>query len=360
MAAPTAPLYAAAPAVTVDGRHDVTLDASLSAVLVEETVQGLARCELTLGNWGGRDGRVGFLWFDGDLVDLGAELVVTVGDGDRRGEVFRGRITGMEAQFPAGAAPGMVVLAEDALQGLRMARRTRSFEDVTDADVIQAVAADHGLTAAVDADGPVHRTLAQVNVSDLAFLRERLRVLDADVALDGRTLTVRPSAERGDPVATFRQGNDLRELTVVADLANQCTAVTVSGWDPAAKEPVAASADAGTVAGELDGGRGGPDVLQDTLGPRVERLVHLAPATDAEARAYADHAMRAAARRFVTAVAVVEGDARVRPGRRLALAGVGPLFNGRYDIVAVRHHFDEVRGLLATVDLERPGLGVAA
>ena len=60
-----------------------------------------------------------------------------------------------------------------------MARRTRSFEDVTDADVMQQVASDNGLQAEIDAPGPSHRSLAQLNQSDLAFLRERARAVDA-------------------------------------------------------------------------------------------------------------------------------------------------------------------------------------
>lgn len=353
----TAPIYSAAPRVTVDGTRDATLDASVLAVVVEETVDGLARCELTLSNWGGRDGQVGFLWFDRQVLDLGVELAVAVGDGDRAGEVFRGRVTGLEAQFPAGAAPSLVVLAEDGLQALRMSRRTRTFEDVSDADIIAAVCRDHGLTPQVEADGPTHRTVAQVNTSDLAFLRERARYLDADLRLDGRTLIVRARARRGEPVAQFRQGQDLRELTVVADLASQYSSVEVSGWDPAAAEPALGTAAAAAISGELDGGTSGPQLLGATVGERVERLAHLTPTTDAEATALAEHALRASARRFITATAVIEADARVRPGTRIALAGIGPLFNGRHDVVSVRHHVDEVRGALATVDLERAGLG---
>jgi hypothetical protein len=45
-----------------------------------------------------------------------------------------------------------------------------------------------GLSAKVRADGPTYKILAQVNQSDLAFLRERARTIDAELWLDGRTL----------------------------------------------------------------------------------------------------------------------------------------------------------------------------
>lgn len=357
MPAATAPLYAAAPSVTVDGSASADLDAALEAVLVESTVDGLVRCELTLANWGTRNGQAGFLWFARDVLDLGRELTITIGDGDRRGQVFTGAVTALEAQYPGAAAPQLVVLAEDRLQQLRMTRRARTFEDTSDADVIGAVAGDHGLRADVRAQGPTHRLVAQTNTSDLAFVRERARVLDADLRLDGSTLVVTGRSRRGEPVATWRRGADLREFTVTADLAHQRTAMHVSGYDPQAKERLDARADAAVVNGELGGGESGPALLESAFGTRPERLVHLAPHSRAEAQALADHAMAATSRRFLTATAVVEGDARAVPGARGTFQHLGPLFSGTYDIVAARHTFDQVRGLLSTLRLERAGLG---
>ncbi len=60
--------------------------------------------------------------------------------------IFSGRITGIEARFPEGGAPSLTVLAEDRFQDLRMTRRTRTFTDVSDADVATQIAGDYGLT----------------------------------------------------------------------------------------------------------------------------------------------------------------------------------------------------------------------
>ena len=83
------------------------------------------------------------------------------------------------------------MLAEDRFQDLRMVRRSRTFEDVSDRDVIEQIAGEHGLTTDVDLDGPTYRVLAQVNQSDLAFLRERARAVDAELWLDGDCSTPR-------------------------------------------------------------------------------------------------------------------------------------------------------------------------
>jgi hypothetical protein len=41
------------------------------------------------------------------------------------------------------------------------------------------------------------------------------------------------------------------------------------------------------------------------------------------------------------------------------LAGLGPLFNGRYYLSEVRHTFDFARGIRTAFTAERPGLGHA-
>src|SRR5688500_11921051 len=167
--------HSARPRVLVDGREDTLLAARVRAMLVEETTAGLYRCELTLDAGGDRDAAIGSLFLDGASVDFGRTLRVEIGSGESAGAVFEGRVTGIEGRFMQPRAPEVLVLAEDRLQDLRMTRRTRAFEQVSDAELFRRVAADHGLRAEVDVDGPTYRVVAQVNQSDLAFLRDRAR-----------------------------------------------------------------------------------------------------------------------------------------------------------------------------------------
>src|SRR5204863_8257254 len=82
--------------------------------------------------------------------------------------LFSGNITALEAGFPETRSPEITVLAEDQLQEFRMTRRTRTFSDLSDSDIMQQIASDHGLGASINVSGPQHRTVAQLNQSDLA------------------------------------------------------------------------------------------------------------------------------------------------------------------------------------------------
>src|SRR4051812_26336076 len=273
----TTRVTAARPTVSVDGRDEASLAEGLLSMRVEESTDGLYRCEATFGNWGAKAGSTTFLYFDRRLLDFGKELVFSVGGKP----IFRGRISALEGEFPEGSAPRLTVLAEDRYADLRTKRRTRTFADVTDAAVVQQVATDHGLTAQVSLDGPTHRVLAQLNQSDLAFLRDRARAVGAELWMDGSALHARTRTDRGSsgpaPV-TLGYGNDLREVRVLADLAGQRTELTVCGWDVATKKAVAESAGESTISSELAGGQSGAQALA-RLGDRKERVVHSVPVT---------------------------------------------------------------------------------
>lgn len=349
-------------AIQIDGRDEPRLTAGLLSLLVEETTEGLFRCEARFSNWGSGSNGPDFLYFDRQTLDFGKELAVRLGAGDGEGEVFRGHISALEGHFTPQEPPSLVVLAEDRGQALRLTRRSRVFEEMSDADVFAQIAADHGLQAEIDVSGPVHALLAQVNQSDLAFLRARARWLDAELWLEGRTLHVQSRRGRLQAATadlTLVLGRGLIELEVCADTAHQHTSVMVSGWDVAAKSGIQAEATAGALGSELGSDESGADVTRAAFGERVDRLAHHAPLTSADAQGLADAAFRGQARRFVVGHGVARGDARLRVGAKVRLEGLGPLFNGDYYVSEVRHtfHREEDGGYLTHFAVERPGIG---
>lgn len=353
-------LHSSQPVLKVDGQEKPELGAGLLSLLVEETTAGLYRCELTVGNWGSATGEVDYLYFNRQLLDFGKKLEIQTGAGDAAGTIFKGRITGLEGRYLAARPPEVTVLAEDRLQDLRMTRRTRTWEDASDEDVIREIASQHSLTPEIDITGAgTHRTLAQVNMTDLQFLRERARAVDAEVWVDDQTLHVQARSRREGENVTLTFGQRLREFSVLADIAGQRTAVTVSGWDVAGKDAISQEATASVIQSELSGMKSGSEILQQALGERKEQVVHGVPVGDQEARTMAEAMFRRQARRFVTGTGMAEGDARIRVGTVLDLQKLGPLFSGKYYVTEVRHLFDRVQGYRTQFRVERPGIGDA-
>jgi uncharacterized protein len=344
--------YASRPGIQVDGRGQPSLEGGLLSLTVSETTEGLNRCEATFNNWGGD-----YLYFDRRVLDFGKPFKISIGAGSTAGTIFDGKITGLEATFPQVTPPEITVLAEDMLQNLRMVRRTRTFELVSDEDVIQQIASEHGLRADLDVNGPTYRVLAQINQSDLAFIRERARAADAQIWIEGDTLHAQARGRRNAGEVILVYGQTLFEFSVLADIAQQRTSLKVSGWDVSAKNTSEYQAAETAIQPELDGGRSGSSILQSSFGDRTESIVHKAPMNDQETQMVAEASYRSIARRFLTGRGICEGNAKIRAGAYLRMNGLGNLFNGRYYVCEVRHSFDMVYGLRTHFKVERAGLG---
>jgi uncharacterized protein len=353
MAEPEA-LQSSRPKISIGGSESSSLTGGLLRLRVREDVHGLANCEAEFGNWGPKGDQSDFLFFDRSTLDFGKQLKVTVGDS----AVFSGRITGIEGRYPNGNSPSIVVLAEDKFQDLRMTRRTRTFANVSDSSVFSHIAGDHGLTPDVSVTGPPHKVLAQLNQSDLAFMRERARALDAELAIVDSRLSVKSRAGRtgGRPV-TLTYGKELRDFRIIADLADQATSVEVSGWDVAAKRALKEEATASVVSGELAGGDSGPSVLSTAFGTRKDALANSVPQTSDEAQARAQALLKRRARRFLVGHATVDTKPELKVGATVKLAAVGKLFDGDFYVAGVAHVFDGSGGLRTELEVERPGLG---
>ena len=353
----TAAFYAARPAVLIDGRTHESLSDGVLSLMVSENTDGLYRCEISFGNWGATQSGVGYLYFDRADLDFGKTISIRIGDSEAADTVFKGRIMGIEARYLRIGTPEISVLADDRLQDLRMERRTRTFENTTDRGVMSQIASEHGLGSSIDVDGPLHRVLSQVNQSDLAFLRDRARALDAELWLDNGKLRVESRGRRRHDEVRLTYGQRLHEFRVLADLAGQRSRVRVTGWDVSTKEGIEIEAGNSTLLSELRGDLGGTSVLSSAIAERTEQLVHTVPLSDAEARYRAEAVFRRLGRRFVTGEGVAEGDARIRVGTYLELVGLGPLFNGRYYVAEVRHTFNPEQGFRTQFRVERPGIG---
>ncbi|MFG6457837.1 phage late control D family protein [Roseateles sp. BYS96W] len=350
------PLTSGRPTLVIEGQVVADLGAALMAFEVRERIDGLAQAQLAFGNWGTHAGAPGYTLFERDRLEFGKALQIKLGED----LLFSGRVMALQARFPEGGAgeAELLVQVEDRLQDLRMKRRTRSFERASLAAVAQRMASDHGLTASVDAESPTLPLLAQVNQSDLAFLRELARRCEAEVWLDGTTLHVAARKRRGGAPLSLDYGGRLLSFDVRADLALQRTELSVAGWSVADKRPIRETVNAGSLlGGETSDGEGGAALLQSKIGARPDTVAHLQPGSADEARQLAEAWLRQINRRFVTGHGTAQPDARLRCGATVALTGLGPLFSGAYALAEVCHRFDMAAGLRTEFVAERPWIG---
>jgi uncharacterized protein len=305
---------------------------------MSEREGGLSALELTFSNVATETSLESNLAFEDEAtLRLGVQVALYGGDEGNQFEVFSGAITGIEAQFSFENPPEMVVLAEDACQKARMARKTRVFDNATIKDIAGTIASEMSLKPVVTAFTDNIGTQVQLDESNLAFLRRLLARYDGDLQVVGTELHVSPRADVLRSTIPLLLYEDLSRVRVTADLASQPTQVTLAGWD--AKEGRRVSA-TGTGASLGPGsGRTGKQLMSSTLGDRPEHLGHVAVATQQEAQAIADAAMDQRARRFVRLDATAFGNPALRVGTHVDVSGLSQRFDNTYYIVETVHRW---------------------
>jgi phage protein D len=337
-------VYVASPTVRLNGENNDRMSALITSMVMNEQEGGLSSLELRLSNSASLDSGGAEYAFDaGGELALGSDLVVGAGDASAPVEIFRGFVTGIEGVFNEGAPPELVVLAEDPLQKFRCQRRTKTYEDMSIADIARAIAGDHGLTPQVDDGlGQNFGTQVQLNETDLGFLRRLLARVDGDLQVVGQTLQIAPhgNVRRGE--LTLALYNELKSARVLADLVHQITKSTAKGWDISQGE--ALNAEGADNALGPGAGKKGDALLQDAIGERPYHTCHLFSQNQSEADAIATTVRNRRARRFLRVEGMATGTPELRVGTHVALTGLGTWFSNTYYVTSTRHLYDLANG----------------
>lgn len=332
-------VYSARPTVQIDQQSYAKVSELLIGMDVTEQEGGLSTLQLRLSNVASDPGGgASFAFEDGAIVTLGKSITVYAGPVSSPMEIFRGTITGLEAEFREEGPPELLVLAEDAAQQARMARRTKTYDDLSLADLAQEVADRLGLQPVVTGLSDRIGTWVQFNESDLAFLRRVLERHDGDVQVVGSELHVSPRQEVQRGSVELRMYGQLRSVRVLADLAHQTTKVTVAGWDVVQGSRLTAES-TGSHRGPGEGSTGAEQLSQASI-DRAQHIGHLTVRTQDEAQAVVDSAFDERARRFVCLEGTAEGNPQVRVGTHVTVSGIGPRFSNTYYVTRASHRYD--------------------
>ena len=355
----SAAVYSAVPTVQVDGQLNDLVSAQLLGMKMCEHEAGMSNLELRFSNFGSFAGGIGDQVFeDGAVLKLGASLVVYAGLVTSPTEIFRGRITALEAIFPNNGPPELLALAEDSLQGARMKRRTRCWNGTSLSAIVSQVSNGLGLTPVTSGLDASIGTEQQLNESDLHFLRRLLARYDADLQVVANELHATPRSQAQRNALQLDMNSQLHEVRILADLAHQVTQVTATGWDFQQGTPISAASQ--TTSLGPGAGQTGKDWMTQALSARSEQLAQYATLNQTEAQALADAEFAQRSRRFVVARGVAEGNPALRVGTYLTLTGLGPRFSNTYYTTGTVHRFDTSKGYATEFTAECAYLGAAS
>jgi phage protein D len=284
-------------------------------------------------------------------VRIGSVLDV---EGSRTGEGKLEKIASVEVttlEHDFGAAGSVAVIrGYDVAHRLRRGRRTASYNDMTDGDVVRQVARRAGLqVGTVDDDGPTQEHVAQLNATDWDFLLARGRETGHEVVVQGGKLhwrTPAPADDAPDAVEGYDDPRERLQLTLGTNLvslrprlsaSDQVPDVVVRGWDMKAKQAVVGRAGASS---REAGAAVGPGELARTFDVPTHTVVDRPVSDQGVADATAGACAEALASAHAEAEGVALGDPRLLAGAAVVLAMAGWPYDGKYVVTSARHVFD--------------------
>nr|WP_166180920.1 contractile injection system protein, VgrG/Pvc8 family [Altererythrobacter segetis] len=351
-------VHSTLPTVEIDGQSYPLLSANIVSVSMEESLGGMSSLEMSVTDWVARgDGSAGHGSDSGSPLKLGAGLRMFMGPAAvQAGEVFDGQVTALECETRESEPPLITVIAEDRLFTARRKRRSQLFENKSISDIVNAIAGDHGLTPEVrDGLPTLTATWAQQDETDLAFLRRILARFDGDLQIVGAKLQVGKIGLNQRSALTLTAGSTLESVRVTADVADQVTGAKVTSHDPATGDAITGEAQAqGNGPGQ---GKTGADVLNDKFAAVAWPLGHYGPMKQAEADAIAQAEYDRRSRAFVRATGTAIGNAQLRVGSWVTLAGVNAQFANDYAVIRCTHRYEPVHGYRTDFVAESAYLG---
>jgi phage protein D len=355
----TSAVYSAIPTVQVDGNLNDKVTAQLLGMKMCEHEGGMSNLELRFSNFGSFSaGLADQVFEDGSILKLGAGLTVYAGLVTSPTEIFRGKITALEALFPSSGPPELMVLAEDALQAARMKRRTKTWDNTSLSAIVQAIAGGLGLTPVTSGLDATIGSEQQLNESDLHFLRRLLARYDADLQVVAAELHATPRSQAQRNAIQLDMNSQLHQVRILADMAHQVTQVTATGWDFNQGQTISATSQ--TTSLGPGSGQTGASWLPQAWGARSEQLAQYATLTQSDAQALVDAEFAQRSRQFVVARGVAEGNPALRVGSYLTLTGLGPRFSNTYYTTATVHRFDTENGYATEFTAECAYLGAGS
>jgi Rhs element Vgr protein len=227
-----------------------------------------------------------------------------------------------------------MIEAKDKAVKLTIARKSVYYINKTDSDVITDLADD--LNKEIDSTTFTHKQLVQFDATDWDFILTRAEANGMLVLTDDNKLIVKKPGTNASPVLTATYGDNIFEFEAEMDARKQVKQITSYSWDYTSQE--IEESDPGDASFSENG-----NIASDDLGTVLNaeiKLNHSGNLTQAQLQDWSDaYAMRKHLLKIAGRVRI-QGNASVKPGSIIALAGVGDRFNGNVFVTGVLHHYE--------------------
>ena len=315
-------------------------------VSVEESLHLPSMCIVTLNN-NYYPGRVteDKPWKHDDLLQIGNPIAINLKSSttarfsqDKKGTLFSGEITGIECHFNESSQAPIVIRAYDVSHRLHRGRHNRSFQNMTDSDIVRKIVAEMGIKATnIDDSGAPHDYLFQENQTNMEFLRERALRIGFELYVKNNELNF--CAPKSQEKLALTWLKDINSFRVRVSSAEQVDSVEVRGWDYQQKQAIIAEVKQEKILTQNQNGSGKEVSGKFYSTPKVT-VVDRPIFSNAEADKIAQGLYNQLAGEYICADGKGEGNPKIQVGKIITLSDMGK-YDGEYYITETRHLYNQ-------------------
>ncbi|HUJ61581.1 MAG TPA: contractile injection system protein, VgrG/Pvc8 family [Kofleriaceae bacterium] len=285
----------------------------------------------------------------GDIYTVKSKVgdAIEIKVGDSSTSIYKGEIVGIEPVYKGGEKTRVLIRAMNKLHRMLRKRKSITFTDKTDQQILNQVVGDSGLSLEWKHETSItYKHVYQHNQTDLEFLRTRAARMGCHVWCVDTTVYVKQPDLQSGPIAELKvdessQTGTLRHFAPRLSSHAIVKKVTVKGWNPETKQLITGEASAqNSPLGSQNAVAGAGDLASDETFT-VDQPIWSKEEADALAKAR----MQDLSLSYVTGEAECSGDPVFDLGKVVSISAnsdpdASPSddpFNGKYYIMGVTH-----------------------
>jgi phage protein D len=318
-------------------RFTAEQEMSVKQIVVEDRVDSISTFTLTLSDASRQ-------WTDSDDLAEGSKVKILVGYKDDVEEVGLGEVTGINPQFRMNSDDLVVVKGCNLVHRLLRGKKTRSFNEMTDVDIIKQIADEGSVKVDVSDIGIDHLFTMQHNQTNYDYLAAMVRKYDCKMYVKDEKLSIKKIGDESSDEVIVEWGKTLLEFNVQADTSTLLSEVEVRGWDNEKGEVITGTAKTSDLKKTFDKNTFGGDIVKKNFGDAKMIVVDNAITDQNSADALSLDIISNNSSSYVRGTGKAEGNNKIHAGMLIELKELGTRFSGKYFVESTRHVLDVSSG----------------
>ncbi|HET9277056.1 MAG TPA: type VI secretion system tip protein VgrG, partial [Flavitalea sp.] len=275
---------------------------------------------------------------DLDLFNPGVKIEILSGYGNSPARLFKGIIVRHSLELSIDSGFTLRLICKNEAIKMTYTERERYFLQQTDSAIVNKIVADYGLQCTVSTTTEKYEHMYQGMATDWDFIVSRASFNGLIITMDREDrITIKAPEVSGSSVLKIEAGADIISFDGTLNAENQPSGVSVSAWDSKTLRFIKSTAAEPKMNAQ---GNISAKSLSSKLQQGELNMKSTTPMTSSELKIWANGILLRERLAAITGKVTFTGNATVKTGDIITIAGVGAKFNGDAFVTGVSHTID--------------------